>query len=474
MNPDRLAAIDESYLIAESPATPLHVASLAVFEPGHLCDADGTLRLDEIRRRIAGRLELLPRMRQRIAEVPFGVHRPVWVDDADFDIAHHVDTVSLGSPNDEAALLRLTEDLIMQPLFRAHPLWHLRFVTGLEGGRVALVERAHHAMIDGVSGIDVSLTLLDSTPDAPNPEPTAWTPRSTPTPGSLLGAGLVELVSAPLDATVRAAGAARHPAHIVTTAHDIAAALRAMRNEGIRAPHCSLNGPIGATRDLHLIRERLADVRAAGQPWGATVNDVVLAAVTAGLRDLFLARGEPMRADRTVTALIPVSVRDATESMALGNRVGGLLAALPVGIGDPVARLQTIAATTARLKASGEATAADQVFRAIDLLPPQVARTLAAGLDHQPLVNLVVTNIPGPSFPLYALGGRMLEAFPIVPLGANMTLEVAVLSYDGALNLCVTADHTSCPDAEVFAAGIERGFAKLHASWEPALTSATG
>lgn len=470
MNPDRLAAIDESYLVAESSATPLHVASLGVFEPGQMCDADGTLQLDEIRRRISAHLDLLPRMRQRIAEVPFGIHRPVWVDDVDFDIVRHVDAVPLGTPNDEAGLLRLTEGLIMQPLDRAHPLWHLRFVTGLEGGRVAMIERAHHAMIDGVSGIDVSVTLLDTTPDAPEDHPQPWTPRPTPTPGSLLGEGLIDMVSAPLQATARAAGAARHPTQVTATGLRVAAALRAMRGEGIRAPQCSLNGPIGMTRELHLIRERLADVHAAGVAYGATVNDVVLAAVTAGLRELFLARGEVMKSDRSVTVLIPVSVRDATESMALGNRVGGLLASLPVGIGDPAVRLESIAATTARLKTSGEAATTDKLFRAIDLLPPQIARTIASGLDRQPLVNMVVTNIPGPSFPLYALGGRMLEAFPVVPLGANMTLEVAVLSYDGGLNLCVTADRAACPDARIFAAGIEHGFAALHASWEPVLT----
>jgi WS/DGAT/MGAT family acyltransferase len=469
MNADRLAAIDESYLVAESPAAPLHVASLGVFEPGQMCDADGRLRIDAIRQRIAGRLDLLPRMRQRVVEVPFGVHRPVWVDDADFDIERHVDAVALGSPNDEAALLRLTEDVVMQPLDRAHPLWHLRFVTGLEGGRIALIERAHHAMIDGVSGIDVSLTLLDLTPDAPEEHPRPWTPRPTPSPRSLVGEGLRDMVLAPLAATARTVGSARHPAQIAAAASRVAAALGAMRGEGIRAPRCSLNGPIGTTRELHLIRERLSDVHAAGAPHGATVNDVVLAAVTTGLRELFLARGEVLKSDRTVTVLIPVSVRDASETMALGNRVGGLLASLPVGIGDPVARLRSIAATTAHLKASGEAATADQLFRAIDLLPPQVARVLAGGLDRQPLVNLVVTNIPGPSFPLYALGGRMLEAFPVVPLGAHMTLEVAVLSYDGALNLCVTADRTACPDARLFAAGIEHGFAALHASWEPAL-----
>jgi WS/DGAT/MGAT family acyltransferase len=470
MSSERLGAIDESYLVAESPATPLHVASLGVFEPGQMCDSDGTLRLDRIRNRISAGLDLLPRMRQRVAEVPFGVHRPVWVDDVDFDIARHVDAVRLASPGDEAALLRLTEDLIMQPLDRAHPLWHLRFVTGLEGGRVALIERAHHAMIDGVSGVDVSLSLLDTDPDAPEPDPSPWTARPTPGTRALLRDGLAELVSTPFAAVTGVVGAARHPDQMAATTSRVTTALRAMRGEGIRAPACSINGPIGTTRELHVIRERLADVRAAGAPHGATVNDVVLAAVASGLRDLFLERGEVIKTDRTVTVLIPVSVRDASESMALGNRVGGLLAALPIGIGDPMVRLRMIAETTARLKASGEATTADQLLRAIDLLPPQISRPIARGLDRQPLVNMVVTNIPGPSFPLYALGGRMVEAFPVVPLGANMTLEVAVLSYDGALNLCVTSDREACPDAGVFVAGVEHGFAALHASWEPALT----
>ena len=470
MNPDRLAAIDEAYLVAESPITPLHVASLGVFEPGEMCAADGSLRIDEIRRRISARLDLLPRMRQRIAAVPFGLHRPVWVDDVDFDIANHVDTVSLGRPNDEAALLRLTEDLIEEPLDRSRPLWHLRFVTGLEGGRVALIERAHHAMIDGVSGIDVSVTLLDTTPDAPIERPAPWTPRPTPSPRALLGQGVMDLLSAPFGAVAQVAGAVRHPDRFVAAGTRAAAAARAVGHEGLRAPWSSLNQPVGRTRQLFLIRERLADVHAAGEPFGATVNDVVLGAVATGLRELFLERGETIAADRTVTVLVPVSVRDATESMALGNRVGGLLASLPVGIGDPGARLRSIAATTSRLKASGEATAADELLRALDLVPPQITRPLARSIDRQPLVNMVVTNIPGPSFPLYALGGRLLEAFPVVPLGANMTLEVAVLSYDGALNLCVTADRRSCPDARVFAAGIEHGFAALHAAWAPALS----
>jgi diacylglycerol O-acyltransferase len=470
MTSDRLAAMDEAYLVAEEPRAPLHVASLGIFEGHGLCDARGRLRLRAIRTRIASRLDLLPRLRQKVAPVPFDLNRPVWIDDVDFDIANHVDAVALGRPNDEAALVHLAEAVVMEPLDRSRPLWHMRFVTGLEGGRVALIERAHHAMVDGVSGVDVSLALLDLTPDAPDVDASRWDPQPAPSQQELLAGGIADRLSAPLTATTRALRSLRAPVAVAREVRSVAAALGELRHDGVRAPHCSLNRPIGDTRQLLFVREQLEAVRAAGAPYGATVNDVVLAAVTSGLRALFLERDEPIPSDRVVKALVPVSVRTDGESMALGNRVGGLVAPLPVGIGDPHERLRRIAATMAALKASGEASTADRMLRAADLLPPSLAHLVARGLNHQPLVNMVVTNVPGPSFPLYAMGARMLEAFPIVPLGGNMTLEVAVLSYDGALNVSVTADRDACPDAATFARGIEHGFAALHASWTPALT----
>ncbi|MGH9085706.1 MAG: wax ester/triacylglycerol synthase family O-acyltransferase [Acidimicrobiales bacterium] len=470
MTADRLAAMDEAYLVAEEPSAPLHVASLGIFEGRGLCDARGRLRLRAIRARIASRLDLLPRLRQKVAPVPFDLNRPVWIDDVDFDIANHVDSVALGRPNDEAALVHLAEAVVMEPLDRSRPLWHLRFVTGLEGGRVALIERAHHAMVDGVSGVDVSLALLDLTPDAPDAAASPWEPEPPPSAQELLASGIADRLSAPLTATARALRSLLAPDALAHDVRGVAGALSELRHDGVRAPHCSLNRPVGDTRQLLFVREQLEAVRTAGAPHGATVNDVVLAAVTSGLRALFLERGEPIPSDRVVKALVPVSVRTDGESMALGNRVGGLVAPLPVGIGDPHERLRRISATMAALKASGEASTADQMLRAADLLPPSLAHLVARGLNHQPLVNMVVTNVPGPDFPLYAMGSRMLEAFPIVPLGGNMSLEVAVLSYDGALNVSVTADRDACPDAITFARGVEGGFAALHASWTPALT----
>jgi WS/DGAT/MGAT family acyltransferase len=258
--------------------------------------------------------------------------------------------------------------------------------------------------------------------------------------------------------------------HPTQTARGLAAAartVRSLRADGLRAPHSSLNRQVGARRHLALIRTRLHAVRDAGARTGATVNDVVLTAVAGGLRELFLGRGETLPVDLELKVLVPVSVRTSEESMALGNRVGALITPLPVGIGDVHARLELVAATTKALKGSGEAASAAQLLHFADLLPQSLTTLLQRGIHHQPVVNLVVTNVPGPPFPLYALGARMLEAFPVVPLAGNMPLEVAVLSYDGALNLCVTSDATACPDVAAFVRGVEHTFGLLDATWAP-------
>ena len=469
MNPDRLGAIDATYLAVEEPREPLHVASIAIFDRGPLCDPDGSLRLDTIRRRIDTRLGLLPRLRQRVAEVPLGIARPVWVDDESFDIANHVDVVPLPAPGDETALLQLAEELVMEPLDRSRPLWHLRFVTGLSGDRIALIERAHHAMVDGVSGVDVSLVLLDMSPDTPDDVVQKWLPRPTPSATSLLIDGAVDRLTAPVAATLRAMPSFRHPLGVARGIADVAGSLASLRHDGVTAPRSSLNQQIGSARHLAVIRQQIEAVRAAGKPTGATINDVVLAAVAGGLRELLLARGEPLSPNQQLKILVPVSVRTSGESMALGNRVGALLTPLPIGIGNPRARLEAIAETTRTLKQSQEAATADLLLQAADLLPPSLARLLQRGVNHQPLVNMVVTNVPGPPFPLYTLGARMLEAFPVVPLGGNMSLEVAVLSYNGALNLGVTSDRDTCPDADVFVHGVEHTFDTLGAHWSPVL-----
>ena len=463
MNGDRLSTVDETFLVIEAPRTPMHGASLAIFEGAPLLDDHGRLRLHEVRAHIDARLGLLPRLRQRIATVPFGFGRPVWVDDEQFDIANHVDVAAVAPPGDEAALLRLTEEVLMEPLDRSLPLWHFLFVTGLRDGRVALIERAHHAMVDGVSGVDVSLVLLDSAADAPPAEPEAWTPMSPPSGPTLVVDALRDRLVESLAVAAEVAGSLRRPFEAAHRTGDIMSALRTVGANGILAPRTSLNVPIGSRRRVSLLRYRLADIKRPGRSSGATVNDVVLAAAAGGLRALFVSRGEPVGSAQSARVLVPVSLRDPTEPVELGNRVGALLTSLPVGVGDPVERLSRVSATTRSLKSSAEAGTTDLLLRAADLLPLCATRFVQATVHQQPLVNSVVTNVPGPPSPLYALGARMLEAYPLAPLGGNISLEVAVLSYDGALTIGITSDIETCPDVDVFVEGMEQSFAALGA-----------
>jgi diacylglycerol O-acyltransferase len=472
MTAERLGAIDAAYLAAEERRAPLHVASLAIFEAGPLTDEQGVLRLEELRARIDARLDRLPRMRQKLMFVPFGIARPVWVDDESFDVANHVDVVRVPAPGDDGALMRLVEDTIMEPLDRTVPLWHLRFVTGLTGNRVGLIERAHHAMVDGVSGVDISMVLLDLTADEPATEPSPWAPEPAPSLPSLLSGGFVDRVRAPVDAVIHAARSSWDPRIALARVEAVRSTIGALRRTGIRAPASSINRPIGSRRKVSFVRVPFADVHTAGELEDATVNDVVLTAVASGLRALLLSRGESLPPDHAITALVPVSVRGADESMALGNRVGAYFVPLPTGMGDDGERLRETSVRTKALKQSPEAHAADGLLRLADVLPPWMTDLLGRQVRRQPFVNMVVTNVPGPPFPLYAMGARMLEAVPIVPLGGNMTLEVAVLSYDGTLTVSVTSDVATCPDVDAFVRGIEHGFAQLGVGWTPALRTA--
>lgn len=470
MSAERLTALDASFVWFERPGVPVHVGAVATFEAAPLLDASGRLRLAEIRDRVAARLDALPRLRRRLAPVPFDVDRPHWVDDPDFDVARHVGEMRLPAPADDATLRRVAGELHSEVLPRDRPLWDIRFLTGLDGGRVALVERVHHALVDGVSGVDLATILLDLEPDAPAPAPTRWSPARPPGPSDLLAAGLRDRLADPVRAARSVAHMVRHPAGAARTVRTLATGLAPTLAGGF-APHTSLNGRLAGGRRLAWIRTDLAAVHAAGRDATAPVNDVVLAAVAGGVRELLLGRGERLREDTVLKVLVPVSLRRADEHGTLGNRVGAYDAPLPVGIDDPGRCLAAVAAEMRRYKARPQADASGILLAAADLLPPVAAQLLTRAVEHQRIVNLVVTNVPGPPLPLYAAGSRMLEAFPVVPLGANLTLGVAVLSYDGALTITLTADDLACPDVDVCAAGIERSLARLGVATVPAPSS---
>jgi WS/DGAT/MGAT family acyltransferase len=460
---DRLTALDASFVWAERPGRPAHIGSVATFEAAPLLRRSGRLRLDEIRRRIDARLDPLPRLRRRLTTAPYDLDRPCWVDDPDFDIARHVTELRLPPPGDDATLRRVAGELMSDVLPRDRPLWDLHLLTGLDGGRVGLVERIHHAMVDGVSGVDLATLMLDLEPDVPAPpSPPAWTAAPLPDDAALLSAGLRHLVADPLRLAEAAARAARHPTGLARALRTVASGLGPALAEGL-APRSSLNGPLLGARRLAWVRTDVAGVLAAGHDAGATLNDVVLAAVAGGLRRLLLSRGEAVPSGAVLKAMVPVSLRSAGDHDARGNRVGSVYVPLPIGIGDPAQRLTAVAEGMRRCKSRPEADGMGAVLAAADALPPFAARALTGTFAHQPFVNLVITNVPGPPFPLYLAGARMLEAYPVVPLAANLTVGVAVLSYDGSLAITLTADDRACPDVDVLAEGIERSLAQLGA-----------
>ena len=461
MTTTRLKAIEDGYLALEHQGEPMHLGSLGTFEAAPLQDASGRLRLDEIRRHIDARLGLVPRLRQRPVAVPLGLGRSVWLDDPAFEVRAHVDAVEVDPPGDDLTLLRQGAAILAEPLPRGRAPWHLRFITGLPHDRVALVQRVHHAMADGIAGVDVDVAILDLDP-SPTPvgqvEP--WEPQDPPGPAALAARSVLDQARTLGRLAAASAAAVARPRRAVDLAGRAQASWEALTVSGL-APRSSLNRPISSERSLHVVRTELAALKAAAAARRAKVNDVVLAAVTGGLRTLLLERGEMLPSDLCLKALIPVSLRDPTGPAALGNQVGGYVVPLPVGVGDPEERFAAIVDATAEMKARDEAATLAGLLDAADLLPAPVTRWAARLVDRQPFVNLVVTNVPGPPFPLYLMGARMLEAIPVVPLGGNLTMGVAVLSYDGGVVFAVNADPVTCPDATAMATGVSATLAAL-------------
>jgi WS/DGAT/MGAT family acyltransferase len=456
----RLTALDSGFLLAESPTTPLHVGSLSIFEGAPLRDEDGRIRIDEIMRLTAERLDVVPRFRQRLVDVPFGLGRPMWVDDPEFDISHHVRLVALPAPGDERQLRELCASLHTELLDRSRPLWEMWFVDGLSGGRVALIEKIHHAMVDGVSSVDIAMALLDLDPAPAHHEPAVWAPDPLPGRTRTFAGAVAELALEPLRLTTSAIGALRHPRRTLDRARHLAGSFASVGRDAL-APRSSLNTPIGGRdRRYEVVTLPLRDVRDVKTRAGVTLNDVVLASVAGGLRQLLLDRGELVDG-RTLHAMVPVSLRGDGDHLTLGNRVGTIIAPLPVGEADPHVRLRTVHDAMAQRKACGQADASAALVGLSDHLPPPVMGVVARSVHHQPLINVVVTNVPGPPVPLYLLGARMLETFPVVPVGGNLDVSIGIVSYDQQLTIGLLADSVTCADVATLAEGIEKSFAEL-------------
>ncbi len=453
----RMSAQDSSFLHIESAESPMHVGGVSIF-------AGPPPAPDEVLTMVASKLSMVPRYRQIVRFVPFGLSRPVWVDDPHFNLGYHVRRTALPDPGGEAELRALVGRVMSQNLDRAKPLWEMWFVEGLEKGRWALLSKVHHCMVDGVASTDLMTVLLDAEPAPRRSAPEPWTPEPQPSSARLLGDALVEQAASPVAAAERLVAAARAPLQLGALLGDTARGVAGFAGAAGRPAGSSLNGSLGPHRRWAWARGRLSDVKRIREALGGTVNDVVLAAITGGFRDLLEGRGEST--DRTLRTLVPVSVRRPGERGSYNNRVSAMFAELPVRIEDPAERLRSITVQMAGLKESRQAVAGEVLTSLSGFAPPMLlalGARLATRLPQRSL-NTGTTNVPGPQFPLYLTGREMLESFPYIPLFASVRVAVAIFSYNGAVSFGVSADYDSTPDVDVLATGIERGLSELGAA----------
>jgi diacylglycerol O-acyltransferase len=452
---ERLTGLETSFLYLEEPDTPMHVGGVLILEapPGGV---------DALAALVEARLPLVPRYRQRVAEVPGHLANPVWVDDPEFDIAYHVRRNGLPRPGTEAQLLDLVSRLTSRPLDRTRPLWEMYLVDGLSRGRVAVVTKTHPALVDGLSAIDIGQVLLDVEPDAPTPEAGNWQPQRPPNGAQLVWQALDEYVRRPSAVVDTARGAVTDVRSTAARLTGVAGGLlRTARKTMLPAPHSPLNAPMGRQRRVAVARAELDELKKIRKAHGGTVNDVLLNVVTGALREWLLSRGEPVVAGTSVRALVPVSMQD--EDAVAGNRVSSYLVDLPVGEPNPRVRLARLSYAMRGIAQHGQSVGADSLIALTGFAPPTLhalGARAARGLSRR-LFNLVVTNVPGPQFPLYAAGSRMLEVFPVVPLARGQGLSIGMTSYDGRVYFGLNADRDSVGDVDVLADLIEQEVGEL-------------
>lgn len=458
---DRLNPLDAVFLDIEDGISHLPIASCGVFE-------GPAPAFDDLVAALTARLPLVPRYRQRLAFVPFRLARPVWVDDDAFDPASHFHHVALPAPGSEQQLATLMARVMSQEMDRSRPLWETWMVQGLADDRWALIGKVHHCMVDGVSGTDLLNVLLDTErAPAAQPLPVAeWSPGPAPSSTALLRDALVDIVRTPVRDVVAAVPAMRHPSAVLDRLRDLGRGGASFVGSLRATPPTSVDGPIGAHRRWSVARATLDDVRSVKNAFGCTVNDVALAAVSGGFRELVLARGERPE-DLVLRSLIPVSVRSEDAHSVPDNRVSAILFELPIGISDPVERLHAVHTTMETLKVSHEAEFGEAFTHVAGYAPAAVtSELLRAGAAMarrfgQRMCNTVATNVPGPQIPLYALGRELLEYLPFVPLSHGVRIGTAIVSYNGAIVFGVTGDYDTAPDIGTVTHGIEDAIATL-------------
>jgi diacylglycerol O-acyltransferase len=451
---DRLSGLDASFLHLEHGPAHMHVASTTLFE-------GPAPEYEEFRDHIASRLHLVPRFRQKLRFVPFAQGRPVWVDDPHLNLNYHVRHTALPPPGSEDQLRTLAARIFSQRLDRTKPVWEMWLVDGVEGGRFAIVGKTHHALVDGVSGVDITTVLfdLDREPEtAAEPEP--WLPQPEPSDGQLLGEALLQRATSPRELVRGLRALARAPRQVTGAVLEGLGAAGSIARIGLSAPSSPFNRTIGPYRRFVWVRMELAELKRIKDLAGGTVNDVILAAVSGALGRYLRSRGHST-ADLELRAMVPISVRAEEEHGALGNRVSAMMAPLPIWNDDPIDRLRTVTSRMGDLKASKQAVGASLLTEATNFAPPTIAAQAGRLQSRQRFFNMVVTNVPGPQFPLYLLGRELLDIFPMVPLASNQAICFGIMSYNGRVNFGVTADYDSMADLDVLAADLEASVAEL-------------
>ncbi|WP_433229784.1 wax ester/triacylglycerol synthase family O-acyltransferase [Actinomadura formosensis] len=444
----RMNALDAGMYFAENDTRPLQIGTVTVFE-------GPAPEYPDLVREIFARLRLAPRCRQRVRTVPFNLAHPVWVDDRNFTMEDHVRYTVVPPPGGPEELHALASRLLGRRLDLTRSPWEVWLVEGLPDGRWALFSKVHHCMVDGLAGIDLLTVLLDVAPGWTPAEPRVWMPDPEPSIGAVLRDGVLDgLKDFRRQATRLFLPALRDS---VATAKAVPAC--AARLMGSGAPE--LNGPTVPARRWSRAYAGMDEVDRIRRAFGGSVNDVALAAAASGFRDLLAARGT-LAPDTVVRALVPVSVRSPDERGILTNRVSALLCDLPCGEDDPLRRLRLVREQMDGLKNSGQVAGVDSFVKLVGGVPGLLAVAARTALRmRQPLIQTIVTNVPGPSFPLYAMGRRMLEMDPYIPIAAGLRVSIGVVSYDGGLSFGVTADRDAVPDLGTLCAGIRDGIDEL-------------
>ena len=452
MSTEPLTALDAAFVVAEDAVNHMNIGLIQVFEgrpPSFIDFRDG----------IEARLHVVPRFRQKLRLAPGSVARPLWVDDADFSVKYHVRRAALPPPGDETELATLVSRVMEQQLDRRRPLWEAWLVEGMADGHWATILKGHHALTDGIGGANIMAAFLDLQPEPAAPSAEDWHPDPEPTTRQQVIGTLMGIWDAPRHRMGIYADAVRHPVATAVRLSEIGRGLGLIFGAASPPPSV-LTGRLGPHRDYRAATVSLADVGVVRHALGGTVNDVVLTISASGVRALLQAAGEPLDG-RSVRTMVPVSVRPADVHDA-ANLASAVYPSLPVWMEDPVERLAEVRRQMDKLKRSPERAAGEALVAALGQAPPVIGALIGRALTHHSLgMETVVTNLPGPQFPLYSFGCKMVASYPYVPVSGRTRVGIAVFSYLGSLHFGVSADADAGVQLEVLCQGIEDGMVSL-------------